>query len=160
MAASLAAAFCYALYVLMAERSLERGRDVYSLLAWGFVFAAAFWTVAQPWWSFPGHVLGRDASLLGRVADLHAPVWLLLAYIVVLGTIVPFILLITALHYIPATRATVVAMIEPAAGLLPATDMPTQASVLAAFSRPPVVVIPSRDATGSAPARMQFLIWW
>jgi drug/metabolite transporter (DMT)-like permease len=26
---------------------------------------------------------------------------------------VPFILLITALHYIPATRATVVAMIEP-----------------------------------------------
>jgi drug/metabolite transporter (DMT)-like permease len=113
VAAALAAAFCYALYVLMAERSLERGRDVYSLLAWGFVFAAAFWTFAQPWWSFPGHVLGRDASLLGRVADLHAPVWLLLAYIVVLGTIVPFILLITALHYIPATRATVVAMIEP-----------------------------------------------
>jgi drug/metabolite transporter (DMT)-like permease len=97
----------------MAERSLERGRDVHSLLAWGFVFAAAFWTVVQPWWSFPGHVLGRDASLLGRVAELHAPVWLLLAYIIVLGTIVPFILLITALHYIPATRATVVAMIEP-----------------------------------------------
>jgi drug/metabolite transporter (DMT)-like permease len=113
VAASLAAAFCYALYVLMAERSLERGRDVYSLLAWGFVFAAGFWTVVQPWWSFPGHVLGRDTSLLGRVADLHAPVWLLLAYIVVLGTIVPFILLITALHYIPATRATVVAMLEP-----------------------------------------------
>jgi drug/metabolite transporter (DMT)-like permease len=113
VAASLAAAFCYALYVLMAERSLGRGRDVYSLLAWGFVFAAGFWTVVQPWWSFPGHVLGRDTSLLGRVADLHAPVWLLLAYIVVLGTIVPFILLITALHYIPATRATVVAMLEP-----------------------------------------------
>jgi drug/metabolite transporter (DMT)-like permease len=113
VAASLGAAFAYALYILMAERSLERGRDVYSLLAWGFVFAAAFWTFAQPWWSFPGHVVGRDASLLGRVADLHAPVWLLLAYIVVLGTIVPFILLITALHYIPATRATVVAMIEP-----------------------------------------------
>jgi drug/metabolite transporter (DMT)-like permease len=50
---------------------------------------------------------------LAFVAALHAPVWLLLAYIVVLGTIVPFILLITALHYIPATRATVVAMIEP-----------------------------------------------
>ena len=113
VAASLGAAFAYALYILMAERSLERGRDVYSLLAWGFVFAAAFWTFAQPWWSFPGHVLGRDASLLGRIADLHAPVWLLLAYIVVLGTIVPFILLITALHYIPATRATVVAMKEP-----------------------------------------------
>jgi drug/metabolite transporter (DMT)-like permease len=113
VAASLAAAFAYALYILMAEHSLHLGRDVYSLLAWGFVFAAAFWTFAQPWWSFPGHILGSDASLLGRVAELHAPAWLLLAYIIVLGTIAPFILMITALRYIPATRATVVAMIEP-----------------------------------------------
>jgi drug/metabolite transporter (DMT)-like permease len=31
----------------------------------------------------------------------------------VLGTVVPFIFMITALRHIPATRATVVAMIEP-----------------------------------------------
>lgn len=113
VAASLGAACAYALYILMAERSLQRGRDVFSLLAWGFVFAAAFWTLAQPWWTFPGEILGSDASLLGRLADVSAPVWLLLGYIVVFGTIVPFILMVTALHYIPATRATVVAMVEP-----------------------------------------------
>ena len=45
--------------------------------------------------------------------------WLLIAYIVVFGTVVPFICMITALHHIPATRATVVAMIEPVlAGLV------------------------------------------
>ncbi|MGH3015522.1 MAG: DMT family transporter, partial [Gaiellaceae bacterium] len=43
VAACLITAVAYAAYVLMAERSLEGGRDVYSLLAWGFAFAALFW---------------------------------------------------------------------------------------------------------------------
>jgi drug/metabolite transporter (DMT)-like permease len=113
VATSLGAAFAYALYILMAERSVRRGRDVYSLLAWGFVFAALFWALAQPWWSFPAGIFADDAALLGRLAGVSAPVWLLLAYIVLFGTIVPFTLMVTALRYIPATRATVVAMAEP-----------------------------------------------
>jgi drug/metabolite transporter (DMT)-like permease len=113
VAASLGAACAYAFYILMAEASLRRGRDVFSLLAWGFVFAALFWAVVQPWWGFPTDIFGADASLLGRLEDTAAPVWLLLGYIVVLGTIVPFILMVGALHYIAATRATVVAMVEP-----------------------------------------------
>jgi drug/metabolite transporter (DMT)-like permease len=40
-------------------------------------------------------------------------VWLLLGYVIVFGTIVPFILMIKSLHYIPARRATVTAMLEP-----------------------------------------------
>jgi drug/metabolite transporter (DMT)-like permease len=119
VATSLGAACAYALYILMAERSVQRGRDVYSLLAWGFAFAALFWALAQPWWSFPAGIFADDATLLGRLADLSAPVWLLLAYIVLFGTIVPFTLMLTALRYIPATRATVVAMAEPVlAGLI------------------------------------------
>jgi drug/metabolite transporter (DMT)-like permease len=119
VASSLGAACAYALYVVMAERSLQRGRDVVSLLAWGFVFAAAFWAVVQPWWSFPVGILGRNADLLGRLEGMTVEVWLLIAYVIVLGTVVPFVLLVTALHYIPATRATVVAMAEPViAGLV------------------------------------------
>jgi drug/metabolite transporter (DMT)-like permease len=119
VASSLGAACAYALYILMAERSLHGGRDVFSLLAWGFAFAAAFWTVVQPWWSFPGDVLGRDTDLLGRLAGTSAPVLLLLAYVILFGTVIPFVLMVTALHYISATRATVVAMAEPVlAGLV------------------------------------------
>jgi drug/metabolite transporter (DMT)-like permease len=113
VAAALAGAFAYALYILMAEHSVRGGRDVFSLLAWGFLFAALFWAVVQPWWSFPGGVLTGDASLLGRLDDYSLPGWLLILYIVVLGTVVPFIFMITALRHIPATRATVVAMVEP-----------------------------------------------
>jgi drug/metabolite transporter (DMT)-like permease len=113
VAASLGGACAYALYILMAERSLHRGRDVFSLLAWGFAFAALFWAIAQPWWTFPADILRQDADLLGRLAGTSAQVWLLIAYIVLFGTVIPFILMITALHYIPATRATLVAMAEP-----------------------------------------------
>jgi drug/metabolite transporter (DMT)-like permease len=111
--ACLVTALAYAAYVLMAERELERGRDVYSLLAWGFTFATLFWAVLQPWWSFPWEQVDGSVSLLGRLDDVTAPVWLLLAYIVVLGTVVPFVLLVSALHHVPATRVTIVAMLEP-----------------------------------------------
>ena len=111
--ACLVTALAYAAYVLMAEHALERGRDVYSLLAWGFAFAALFWAVVQPWWAFPVELVDGSASLLGRFEDVDLPVWLLLGYVVVLGTVVPFILLVSALHHVPATRVTIVAMLEP-----------------------------------------------
>lgn len=111
--ACLVTAVAYAAYVLMAERALERGRDVYSLLAWGFAFAALFWAVVQPWWAFPVELVDGSVSLLGRFDDVDVPVVLLLAYVVVLGTVVPFVFLVSALHHVPATRVTIVAMLEP-----------------------------------------------
>jgi drug/metabolite transporter (DMT)-like permease len=111
--ASLGSAFTYAGYVLMAEHSLKSGRDAFSLLAWGFTFSALFWAALQPWWSFPVGTVDGTSSLLGRVAEHDAPVGLLLAYVVILGTVVPFAMLVTALHYVPATRVTIFAMLEP-----------------------------------------------
>jgi drug/metabolite transporter (DMT)-like permease len=111
--ACLGAAVTYACYVLMAERSLEGGRDVYSLLAWGFGFAGLFWAFVQPWWRFPLEVVNGSAPLLGRLDHVTVPVWLLLGYVVVFGTVVPFVLFVSALHHVPATRVTIVAMLEP-----------------------------------------------
>lgn len=113
VAACVAGALAYAGYVLMAGRSLRQGRDATSLLAWGFAFAALFWSAVQPWWSFPVERVDGNASLLGRLADVDAPVWLLLAFIVALGTVVPFVLIVSALHHVPATGLTAVAMLEP-----------------------------------------------
>ena len=107
--ASLAAATSYALYLLLAERELER-RDAISLTAYGFLFASLFWAVVQPWWSFPTGVFDDAAA---GAWDL--PVWSLMTWMVVLGTIVPFGLLVSSLRFIPATRAAITAMIEPVA---------------------------------------------
>jgi drug/metabolite transporter (DMT)-like permease len=111
--ACLAAALSYTVYILVAEKSLRDGRDVLSLLAIGFTFATIFWSAVQPWSSFPLSFVDDDVSLLGRLESVTAPVWPLLLFIVVLGTFVPFILMVAALHHIPATRVTIVAMLEP-----------------------------------------------
>lgn len=115
--AALAGAACYALYLLLAEHGVGE-RDPVSLICFGFMFATILWSCLQPWWSFPGGIVGADISLRGRLASLHLPVWSLMAWMVVLGTIVPFALLVGALRHIAATRAAIVAMLEPVVATL------------------------------------------
>jgi drug/metabolite transporter (DMT)-like permease len=69
--------------------------------------------VLAPWWNFPGGRVGADVSLLGNLASSHLPVWALMLWMVVLGTIVPFALVVAALRHISATRVGVTAMLEP-----------------------------------------------
>lgn len=112
LAASLAAALTYALYVLLAERGVQH-RDPVSLTCYGFLFASVWWAVVQPWWSFPAGRVSAVVSLQGNLEGSHLPVWALAVSMVVLGTIVPFVLVVTALRHITATSAGIVAMLEP-----------------------------------------------
>jgi drug/metabolite transporter (DMT)-like permease len=109
---ALAAAVTYALYILLAEHALGK-RDAVSLLAWGFGFGALFWAIIAPWWTFPGHIVGAHVSLLGHLAHHHLPVWALMTWMVLPGTIIPFFLLVSALRHLPATRVAIIAMLEP-----------------------------------------------
>jgi drug/metabolite transporter (DMT)-like permease len=117
IAAAGAACLSFTFYLLAAERA-TRGRDSISLLAWGFVFASLFWSIVQPWWSFPTERIRGSTSLLGHLASLHAPLWLLVLWMVVLGSIIPFVLVVAALPRIGATRTAVVAMLEPVVAIL------------------------------------------
>ena len=110
--AALGAAFALAAYILMAERE-RKHRDPASLSFYGFFFATLFWAVINPLWQFPWDVLGDTVSLQGNLSEYSAPVWVLVAFIVVIGTMVTFTLLTGALRHIPATRASIVATLEP-----------------------------------------------
>ena len=112
LAAAALAAVTYAAYILLAERGVRR-RDPISLSAWGFLFATIVWSLLAPWWNFPGGRVGDDVSLLGNLASSHVPVWALMLWMVVLGTILPFALVAAALRHISATRAGITAMLEP-----------------------------------------------
>jgi drug/metabolite transporter (DMT)-like permease len=114
VAAALGSAVTFAVYILSAERAVAR-RDPVSLVCYGFLLASIFWAVLQPWTSFPVELVDESVSLLGRLDDLSLPVWLLLGWMVVLGTIVPFALLAASLRHIPASRAAITAMFEPVA---------------------------------------------
>jgi drug/metabolite transporter (DMT)-like permease len=109
---ALVAAVVFAGYLLLAEREVK-SRDAIPLLAWGFFFATVFWTVVQPWWSFPGSTVAETVSLQGRLGSAHLPVWALVLWVIVLGSAVPFSLIVGALRHISATRVGISAMLEP-----------------------------------------------
>jgi drug/metabolite transporter (DMT)-like permease len=110
--AAFAGAFALTAYLLMAERE-RKHRDAASLSFYGFLFAALLWAVVQPLWEFPWSTLGKSVSLQGNLADHTAPVWLLVGFIIVIGTFVTFSLLTGSLRHISATRASIVASLEP-----------------------------------------------
>jgi len=112
LAAAALAAVTYAAYILLAERGVRR-RDPISLSAWGFLFATLFWSVLAPWWRFPAGRVDDRVPLLGNLAARHLPVWSMIVWMIVLGTIVPFALVVAALQRISATRAGITAMLEP-----------------------------------------------
>ena len=98
--AALAGAVTLAIYLVSSERAGQR-YDAFTTLVWGFGFATLFWLLVAPVWTFPFELLGsaRNLALAFGVA--------------VIGTLVPFLLVVTALRHLPAPRVAVVAMLEP-----------------------------------------------
>lgn len=107
------AAGSLAFYFVLGEKKVKDDRDAISLVCLAFGFATLFWSVLQPWWTFPWHLLGEQTSLLGNLSDQEAPVWALCLVIIIGGTIIPFALMIGSLAHLPATQAGVAAMTEP-----------------------------------------------
>ncbi len=114
IAAGLVAAVVLAIYYLAGERGVGR-RDPLSLVCYSLLFAALFWAVTQPWWSFPFATLQGSTSLHGNLAMTSVPLWILYLWLVLLGTILPFALSIGALRHLPATTVGIIATFEPVA---------------------------------------------
>jgi drug/metabolite transporter (DMT)-like permease len=111
VAAALLAAGALATYFLAGEHATQR-RDALSLTCLALGVSTAFWAIVQPWWGFPFDALGETVSLESALESTTAPVWLLSVWMIVLGTIFPFVLSLGALHHLPATRVSIVAMVE------------------------------------------------
>jgi drug/metabolite transporter (DMT)-like permease len=87
------------------------------VVLWSFGVAAVTMNLATPVWHFPAEVLQRQVPLLGRLGEVpglaEAPGVLLLAWVVVLGTLVPFAVTLAAMRHLSASVVTMVAMLEP-----------------------------------------------
>ena len=108
--AALGAALCLATYYLMGERGAST-RDPVALTCWSFVAAVLFWAVAAPFWPFDPAVLGDSVPV--SLGSFEVPLWVLVAWIVVLGAVLPFWLSLAALRHLPPTTAGLVATVEP-----------------------------------------------
>lgn len=106
------ASFSLALYYLLGQRGVQR-RDSISLTTYGFLFATIFWFIVQPVWDFPTEILSQNLPIGGSLSSAVAPGWVLIAYIVLFGTVAPFLLVITALNHTTPARAGMIGMLEP-----------------------------------------------
>jgi drug/metabolite transporter (DMT)-like permease len=110
--AGLAAAVCFAGYFLIGEAGVG-ALDPLRVIVWSFGVATVALNVASPITGFDTSRLGHHVSLLGGLDDLSAPLWVVLGWVVVLGTLVPFFAELFALSFIRATTVTVIALLEP-----------------------------------------------
>ena len=78
-----------------------------------FAFGALFWAVARPWWSFDSAEFAMTTSLLGVLDEVAVPVWIGVAWVIVLGTLAPYSLNLAALRHVPPTIVGAVGMCEP-----------------------------------------------
>lgn len=110
--AGLGAAVCFASYFLIGDVALET-MDAVRLFFWSFLVAAIGMNLAAPLTALDAVDLGSSVSFLGTLSSGRAPLWLVLVWIVILGTVIPFFAELAALRYVPPTVVTTIAMLEP-----------------------------------------------
>ncbi len=110
--AGFAAAGCFATYFLVGEHGVA-ALDPLRVIVWSFLVATVALNLVVPVTRVPVELLREPTSLLGALGSHQVPVWVLLAWIVVLGTLLPFGVELFALRHLRATTVTMVAMLEP-----------------------------------------------
>ncbi len=108
-------AFALALYFLVGEK-LVGVKSSEATMAWGFGVSSAFFAIIQPWWTFPFEELGRVVELTGRLAGISIPTYYLILWIIVLGTAVPYFLVLNGLRGLSAATSSSIGMLEPVFG--------------------------------------------
>ena len=112
VAVAFADAFALAYYFLTADR-LTQTRSSLSLMTWGIGVAAIFWAIILPWWNFPFEYLTDTYSLSGNLSEYSAPGWALILWIIIIGTVIPYLLTVTGIRELSAGTSSVIGMIEP-----------------------------------------------
>jgi drug/metabolite transporter (DMT)-like permease len=110
--AGFGAAIFMATYFLLGEHGVNT-QDPMTVIVWAFLIAALALNIVHPATNLSVDVAGTSTSMLGSLSGLSAPVWALIAWVIVMGTVVPFGLELYALQHLPATLVIMVAMLEP-----------------------------------------------
>jgi drug/metabolite transporter (DMT)-like permease len=94
--AAFLAALALAGYFLIGDR-LGQTMSSAAIATWGFGVASALLLFVLPVWNFPTDVFSKDMELLGRFSDHTLPGWMLILWIVVMGTIAPYLFVVSGL---------------------------------------------------------------
>ena len=109
---ALGAALALAVYFLMSQ-SQGTKRSAQAMVVWGMGVAGLFWSIILPIWNFPTQIFTTSINLQGRFSDYSAPGWVLIAYIIVFGTMVPYLFVVGGIRRLSASTSSVIGMLEP-----------------------------------------------
>ena len=108
---ALCAAISLTVYFLGGERAVRKAPPL-AVAFWTMLFATVFWAVFSGWWQLDPEVLTTEVSLTGNLEGVVVSLWVPLAWNVVLGSFVAFLLSLIALGRLKATTAGIVASSE------------------------------------------------
>jgi len=108
---ALGAAAALTLYFLVGEHQVGETSPL-AVVFWTTGFAALFWSFFSGWWEIDPAIFGTQVSLSGNLSLVVLPLWVPLAWCIVMGSFVPFLLSFSALKRLSATVAGVVASAE------------------------------------------------
>ena len=109
---ALGAALALAVYFLMSQ-SQGTKRSAQAMVVWGMGIAGLFWSLVLPIWNFPTEIFTTEINLQGRFSDYSAPGWFLIAYIIIFGTMVPYLFVVGGIRRLSASTSSVIGMMEP-----------------------------------------------
>jgi drug/metabolite transporter (DMT)-like permease len=109
---ALLSAFALTAYFLIGK-SFGTSRTALSLTVWGLGMASLAWSSSMPLWNFPVEVFTIDMDLQGVFAGHSMPGWFLILWIIIMGTIVPYLFVISGLRLLSASTSSVIGMLEP-----------------------------------------------
>jgi drug/metabolite transporter (DMT)-like permease len=103
IAAGLTSAVLLAGYYVIGAKSVSN-RDPLSLTCWAFGVSAVAGAIVRPWWNFPGGLLAGSSD--------GVSMWLLAIYLLIFGTILPYLLISASMRHLPPTSVSIIGMTE------------------------------------------------
>lgn len=110
IAASLAA-ISLAVYFITGEKLVAK-RPPLAVVTLAFGASVIFWAILEPWWQFDPTLLAGETNLFAQSSNT-LPTWLLVSWMIVMGTIAPFFLSFISLRHLKARTVAIVGTLEP-----------------------------------------------
>lgn len=110
--AALVDALSLAGYFLIGDR-LGKTKSSGAITTWGFGVTTTLLAIALPLWSFPTEIFTKNMKLLGRFDGYTLPGWVLILWIITMGTVLPYLCVVSGLKILSASTASIFGMIEP-----------------------------------------------
>lgn len=105
-------AFALTAYFLLGEKWSKRA-PTETLMLYGFGISMLFWWVTLPLWTYPTEIFTQKIDLRGQASGTLADGWMLILFVIIVGTIIPYTANLIGISKTSASSASVIGMLEP-----------------------------------------------